>query len=148
LSDAHELWSGQVHDRNAALKVAREGRDATREREREHEQAATTAREGSDLADLSRDFSVSVETREEKPMKGVKASRALPDWAQRGINALPEGHELRKARDEGRIKYDVRSGKWKAYGVSELEVKPAVNGHFPAGFFVGTSRRAAERASQ
>jgi hypothetical protein len=141
MSDAHELWSGQVHTRNAALKESREGREQKRAA------AVQRAKEPSDLDVLSRDFHT-VAAREVKPMKGFQAPRAIPNHFQSEIDRLPEGHEIRRARDEGRIRYEVRSGRWVVDGV---EAAPAAQsdgtGHLPASMFAGspTAKRNRER---
>ena len=137
------VWSSQVHARNAAIRAAREARDSARSMEREN----ATVRETSDAEALLQDIhQVSAESKPENELKGVKASRALPDWAQRGINALPEGHELRKARDEGRLFYDVRDSKWKARGVAPAPEQAKSDGkHFLPGMFQNTARRQRER---
>jgi hypothetical protein len=74
-------------------------------------------------------------------MKGVKIPRALPQHFAAEIDRLPDGHELRRARDEGRIRYDVLKGRWLVDGVAPAPAKEAVNGHLPAGFFSSTGRR-------
>lgn len=140
------VWSSQVHARNAAIKAAREARDADRAKERER--VSTAVSEGSDLAELSRDFSVSVETREEKSMKGFKASRPLPrDLSERIDNDTgPYGDALRKAREEGRVRYDVRTARWVVDGIKAPDRGPlSENGHFAPGMFRNTARRQAER---
>jgi hypothetical protein len=140
-------WHDQVMRNNAAAAQARELR--AREREEKKAGGETPERPLSDLETLMKDFhEVSVEAREEKPMRGVRVPRKLPAWAQEGIEASPA---LRAARDRGDIKYDVQSGKWKVYGpgIPATPAKEATaDHHFGPGFFEGTARRQRERMNR
>jgi hypothetical protein len=138
-------WHDQVARNNAAAAQARELRARARE-EKQGAPAEAQVKAPSDLEELSRGFhQVSVEAREEKPMKGVRVARAIPNHFQYAIDQLAPDHELRRARAEGRIRYDTPKGRWVVDGVAPAPAKAAVNGHFPAGFFTGTAMRQRER---
>ena len=86
----------------------------------------------------------------EPAMKGFKASRPLPrDLSERIDNDTgPYGDALRKARAEGRLRYDVRKAIWVADGIQAPDRGPLSRGWPlpPLDASKNTARRQAERA--
>jgi len=153
----HPVWGSVVRARAAAAKADREAQAQTREAKRQAETPQGLSDRELLMQGLEDAHTVSVEAREEKPMRGVKIPRPLSREDSQRIDSMPgpEGEALRAARDRGDIRYDVRSGRWKVYGagIRATPAREAVQGgdghaHFPAGYFQGTSRRAAERANR
>jgi len=152
----HPVWGSVVRARAANAKADREAQAQTREAKRQ----AESPRMLSDLEELQRGLdmhTVSTEAREEKPMRGVKIPRPLSREDSERIDSMPgpTGDALRAARDRGDIRYDVRSGKWLAYGpgIPATPAREAVQGadgksHFPKGYFQGTARRQREREAR
>jgi hypothetical protein len=111
-------WSPQIAARNAAAAQARELQT------RAHEEKAAgdpPPRRLSDLEELSKDFhQASVAAREEKPLRGVRIARPLPRSMSERIDTMEGqlGDDLRRARAEGRMRYDVVKGRWLVDGVS------------------------------
>jgi hypothetical protein len=141
-------WSKETNRNNARLKAAREQREGARELKRQAETPQVLSDREELMKGLKDMHTVSVEAREEKPMKGVKIPRPLPRSMSDQIDALPEGHEIRRARAEGRIRYSAATGKWLVDGVAPAPAKEHAPGHLPPGFFSGTARRERERATQ
>lgn len=124
----------------------RQRRDSAREPTR-----TEPKEERSDIKDLMAGLvdTTQTERTSEKPMKGFKTYRPLPrDLSEQIDNDTgPYGDALRKAREEGRVRYDVRTARWVVDGIKAPDRGPlSENGHFAPGMFRNTARRQAERA--
>ena len=146
VDDNTAAFERSVAAKNAKAATARERREAQRQPAR-----AEPAEERSDIKDLMRGLVDTSQTERsaEPAMKGFKASRPLPrDLSERIDNDTgPYGDALRKARAEGRLRYDVRKAIWVADGIRAPDRGPlSEDGNFRPGYFKGTARRQAERA--
>lgn len=146
VDDNTAAFERSVAAHNAKAATSRERREAQRQPVR-----TEPAEERSDIKDLMRGLVDTSQTERsaEPAMKGFKASRPLPrDLSERIDNDTgPYGDALRKARADGRLRYDVRKASWVVDGIQAPDRGPlSEDGHFRPGYFKGTARRQAERA--
>lgn len=153
VADNTEAFHNSVVAKAEKAATARERREAQRQPVRAE---AAPAAERSDLADLLEPYQkVNAETREEKSLTVTGrdgkthfslefSARPLPrELSEQVDNAPgPMGVELRRAREEGRMRFDMKRGRWLVDGIqAPAQSAKSEAGHFTSAMFRNTARR-------